>query len=140
MPQLFPHFESAFIDRLSRQFEKRCKAISYFGKLGFETKQPDDFDWLTIKFYSFGGHYLILQFVEDNRLSLFVRSSRRRDRGKILLALEDIILIDNSKLIVEAFESTARKVRDGAQPFELSTAPEEICDKWTGVRVSVSDG
>ena len=101
-----PVFKSKFLKKVSERIAARRKALKYFGELTWVTQQPDDFEWLTVKFAPFVGHYCIFQFVEDNRVSVFVRSKRRCDRGKVLLAIEDVTIANDSRSIVDAVEAT----------------------------------
>jgi hypothetical protein len=102
----FPTFKSRFLQKLSNRLATRAKALKYHGRLEWTTVQPDEFEWLSLTVHAFVGNYCIVQFVEDNRVSIYIRSSKRRDRGKILLAMEDIKLIDNAPAIVDAVEAT----------------------------------
>jgi hypothetical protein len=101
-----PTFNSAFLIHLSRRIEARRKAIKHKGNLTWETKQPDDFEWLSVYITPFTGDHCIFQFVEDNRVYIYVRSKRNANRGKILLEIEDITIIDNAHAIVDAIEVT----------------------------------
>lgn len=128
MQSNFPSFDSRFLNGVSRQFERRRKALSYVGELTVETEQPDYFEWLSINIKTFAGHYVIFQFVEDNRVDIYVRSSRRRDRGKVLFELRDVKLVDNSQAIVESCEKTAREAHDRNGLFEESEASGRIIE------------
>jgi hypothetical protein len=102
----FPFFKSTFLDNVCRQFEARSKALKHHGKLTFETQQPDEFEWLTVNFTPFVGHYLIFQFLKGNQACVCVRSRSRKNRGKVLGELRDLVLIDNARMIIEAIENT----------------------------------
>lgn len=102
----------------------------------WETTQPDQFEWLTVYFKAVVGHYLIFQFVEDNRVSVFVRSRARSNRGKLLLEIRDIKLVDNAQKIVGAVEATvvhSNELGWDDQP----TGRELILAAWSQVEARV---
>jgi hypothetical protein len=119
MSNALPNFHSAFLQHICRRVGARRKALRYHGTLTWETTQPDDFEWLSVYFAPLVGNYAIFQFSEDNRVSIYIRKSGRRLRGKVLLAIEDIRLVDNPKAIVGAMETTI------TQSWRLDTASEE---------------
>lgn len=127
-----PEFESAFLDQVCRQIEKRTKAWKKYGDYSWETLQPDDFEWLTLNFAPHVGNYVIIQFVEDNRVSLFIRSSRRHDRGKILFESVDNKVVNNAVAIVEAIETTIVNSTT-IESDSSSVSEEEITRAWNAV-------
>lgn len=133
-----PVFNSPFLKHISDRIGRRRKAIRRSGKLSWETKQPDDFEWLTVYVTPLVGDYCIFQFVEDNRVSIFVRSRRRANRGKILLAIEDIKVIDNAHEIVNAMETTIAE-SGMLQPGNLQEADNVIRAAWANVEVRVAN-
>lgn len=133
---MFPVFKSAFLNRLCRQLEARSKAIKHHGDLTWETKQPDEFEWLTVYVKPVVGHPSIFQFVEDNRACVFVRSRDRRNRGKILFQVRDVKLIDNAQMIVEAVEATITN-STGLRSEERATASNLIRAAWSNVEARV---
>ena len=123
---------------ISRRLAARRKALKHHGELKWETKQPDDFEWLTVNFTPLVGDYCIFQFVEDNRVCIFVRSQKRANRGKILLAIEDIKIVDNSGDIVDAMETTIAN-SGSLQSVSSSEAVVAIRAAWSKVEVRVVD-
>ena len=131
-----PTFDNNFLNRLCRQIEKRTKALKHHGSLRWETTQPDEFEWVTISFDALCGPWITFQFVEDNRVSIFLQSKGRKDRGKILLALEDIKVVDSAKLIVEAIEETIRRSTELLQNNEVELK-EKITKSWENLRIQI---
>lgn len=102
----FPEFRSKFLAGICAELEGRKKALNYRGNLSFYTDGLDDFEWITI-YYSFASWpYLEMRLVEDNRVSLFVRSSTRKERAKKLFSIEDVFVVNHPQRVVETFEWT----------------------------------
>jgi hypothetical protein len=76
------------------------------------------------------GPYIILQAIEDNRINLFIRSRKVRNRGKVLFEIKDILVSGNGPRLVDTFEWTI----DQAQGFKDGVPDPErvalIADKW----------
>lgn len=133
-----PTFKSPLLNNICRRLEARGKALKHQGKLTWETKQPDEFEWISVYFTPVVGHYVILQLVEDNRATVFVRCSGRKRRGKILLELKDINLISNADAIVEAFEATISQ-SISLSIDEESEAAELICEAWANTQIQITE-
>jgi hypothetical protein len=110
----FPMFASSFLNQICHELATRTKALRRHGKLIVETKQPDDFEWLALTFIPLIGDCCIFQFVEDCRASLFVRSRNKVNRGKVLVKIEDIRVINNGHAIIKAIETTIASACEGA--------------------------
>jgi hypothetical protein len=132
----FPTFKSPFLNHICQQLAARGKAIKHSADLKWETKQPDEFEWLTVNITPVVGHYTVFQFTEDNLGSLYVRSKSRADRGKILLQIKNINLIDNAAGIVEAIETTVNNSR-ALKTQQRSEANQEIRAAWSNVEMRV---
>lgn len=115
-----PVFGSPFLNHLSQRIAARRKSLKYHGKLNWETVQPDEFEWLSVDFTPLVGHYCVFQFVEDNRVSVYIESKKRVNRGAILLAIENITIVDNAHDIVDAMETTI--VESSRMPSDDSSA------------------
>jgi hypothetical protein len=135
----FPIFRSPFLNHICQHLAVRSKALQHQGKLTWETKQPDDFEWFTVYFTPVVGHYLIFQFAEDNWVCIYIRSRHQRNRGKILLEIEDIKIIDNASQIVEAIERTVSLSHNMMKPENLSEAAMMIRAAWARLEVRVFD-
>ena len=106
MNKSFPVFECAFLNGIAKAFSKRSRAITYSGTLTWDTDIGDIYEWITFT-YKFSDYPVIhLQPVEDQRLHLYIRSNKSRDRGKVLLAIEDLFVFATPELIVSTFENT----------------------------------
>ena len=95
-----PEYSSRFLNSVCRRLAARRKSLSHRGKLTWETEQPDEFEWLSVYFDPYSGNYCIFQFAESNHISIYVRSKRRKDRGKVLLAIEGMQVVDNADAII----------------------------------------
>ncbi len=133
-----PEFKSPFLNNVSRRLAARRKALSHQGRLTWETGQPDEEEWFAAYFTPIPGHYVICEFVEGNWVSVRVRSSRRRNRGKILFDLEDINVIDNAHMIVEAMETTIC-CSHGLDSEHRIRYAESIRAAWSKVEVRVAN-
>ena len=134
-----PVFESKFLNQLSNELAARRKALKYHGELSWETKQPDDFEWLTVNITPIVGNYCIFQFVEDNRVCIFVRSKNRSNRGKVLLAIENINVVDNAQEIMAAIMVTIKE-SNNLQSASTHEATRKIRDAWSRVKICVRKG
>ena len=125
-----PQFQSAFLNGICRSLGKRRRAICYSGALKLDVGLHEDFEWLSAHYSCFSLPCVIAQFVEGNRMSLFIRSNTRRNRGKILLAMENVFVVDNPELLVEAFEWTIGQ----SYSFKEGQPDPALCDtikrKW----------
>lgn len=132
-----PDFNSLFLNQLARALEARRKSLGHRGKLTWSTKQPDDFEWLTVNFAPLIGHYCIFQFVQDNRSYVYVRSRNRVNRGKLLFAMENFALVNNGAGIVEAMETTIADSGKLQSDFSHA-AVEAIRFAWARVQIRIA--
>jgi len=131
-----PTFESTFLNGICRRIEARGKALKHQGKLTWETKQPDDFEWISFYFEPILGHYIICQLSEDNRASIFIRDRSRARRGRVLLAIKETILFDNCIAVVSALETTIAQ----SKMFFIEKQPEaleRIRTTWSDLQVRI---
>jgi hypothetical protein len=108
-------FRDRFLNDLQKGFQRRRKAISHHGRLEFHQGVDEDFEWLTIVFSAPSSPSVILQLTEGNRVNLYVRSTVGRSRGRVLVRVEDLVMINSPTRIVDAFEwtlSAAHELRD----------------------------
>ena len=63
-------------------------------------------EWLTLTHRLTSRRTVVLQLSEKNWASLYVRSTHAWDRGRILLRLEGMRLVDRPEPIVAAYEKT----------------------------------
>jgi len=111
MRRHFPkHFRCHFLHNICESFRKRSKSLNYTGKLDWETDPNDNFEWITISYMSGINPIIILQFWEHNRANIYIRSNRRGDRGKLLICMKDLLIVDNAKLLVSIFEKTIANI------------------------------
>src|SRR5438552_2817327 len=103
---MFPCFRSVFLNHCCQAFTARNKALSHRGCFTYHSDPEDSFEWLTINYQPLVGPYVIFQIIEDHRVNLFLRSNRKHNRGKVLLAMENLTVVRNPSLLVEAFERT----------------------------------
>lgn len=133
--ELFPaDFRSPFLKNAGEAFRKRTKALGYSGILEWET-QEDDFEWLTITYRSRSVPTLILQLWEGNRASFFVRSNQSKGRGKVLIRLENLVLVDNGPRLVSVFEQTIQDLHGVVSSDD--EALDTIRQLWTRLRLGV---
>ena len=115
---------------------RRRKSFSHRGSVFFEADPDDDFEWLTVVYESPRRLVLVLQLMEGNRAHLFVRSNRARDRGKILVRMEDLYLVDNGTLLTEAVDATIDLVSLANSPKDVSSQATESI--WKGLLLRVA--
>lgn len=98
-------FGSPFLRNAAEAFRKRSKSLGKRNQFSWDT-EPDDFEWITFTLRSRVAPTLILQLSERNRASVFVRSQRNADRGKVFFRLEDLLLMDDGPRLVSVFEES----------------------------------
>jgi hypothetical protein len=124
-----------FLDGIAREFVRRRKAIRRGGELYIELlpQEPDDAErCLAVRFVPRGTQpALIVEALERNRLNLYLRRTWSARRGKMLLRIEDLRVVDNPRRIVEAFEWTlaATYRSDPLDGFDETVVPE-IEERW----------
>lgn len=123
-----PAFADPFLKNVVAGISRRRKAISHRGNLRISSDPNDTFEWITISCEAASRVAAVLQLWEKNRASLYLRSTKAKDRGKILARIEDMTLIDNGPWIVTAFERTisiAAGYTEGAE-LELDSTWDEV--------------
>lgn len=134
----FPtRFNSRFLRNVSAAFQRRSKAIRYHGSLTWESKEADEFEWITVSFDPILGPSIVLQLWEANGASLFVRSTNNQNRGKILLRMENLRLIDNAAKLVAVFETTIAELHGAVDKDATSMLP--VKRLWEALTLSVPE-
>jgi hypothetical protein len=129
----FPKFKDRFLDRAARQFERRRKALKHRGgTLDAEATIAPDGEALTVRFLLAGPRpSVILEMNAKNRLSLYLRSTWNRQRGKVLVRLDDVRVVDNPVRIVETFEWTLDAAWNLDAPDGIDeTVVAQILHRW----------
>ncbi|MDJ0523449.1 MAG: hypothetical protein QNJ90_15380 [Planctomycetota bacterium] len=108
MPASFPtEFRCSFLRSVAEAFLRRRKAIAHNRSFEWESADDDEGERLSLWII---GHAerptLALHLWDGNLARLFLRSCRSSERGKVLLRLDDMVLVDDAPAIVEAFEHT----------------------------------
>ncbi len=102
-------FRCRFLRDAAEAFVRRRKAIrkGTSGKFTWDSGEEGEHEWLSISIVGIHGNpTLALRLGEGHRASLFFRSGRASERGKVLLRIDDMLLVGNGPGIVEAFEET----------------------------------
>jgi hypothetical protein len=97
-----PEYRDTFLKNAAQALLKRRKAINFHGNLEFSYDFEDSFEWITVCYSSFNYPSLILQLVEGGKISFFVRSNRRMDRGRVLLKIENLRVVKSEPLLSSA--------------------------------------
>ena len=127
-------FRCPFLRNIGEAFLRRRKAISHSGKFEWESGEDDEGEWLSLWMMGHGRHpTLALHFWDGNLARLFIRSAGSADRGKVLLRIDDMVLVDDAPAIVAAFEHT----RLLAHFFHEDGKPDEIRETWLGLTRAV---
>jgi hypothetical protein len=111
-------------------FAKRRKALAHHGTLGFDSDPRDTFEWITIGIRPLVGPALILQLAEQNWVSLYLRSRRRENRGKVLLAIEGLTVADNAQSLVATVEWTMTMSLKYTDQTPNQVVSDEISARW----------
>src|SRR5262249_521210 len=133
-----PSFRSAFLQGCCEAFGLRSRSLKHRGSLTYTTDAAEVCEWITMKYLPLVGPYIILRIVADHRVSLYLRSRRNHTRGKILLAMEEVVGVGGGKKSVEVFEWTVEQAsgfHDGELHEDLATI---IKDEWNKVILRVA--
>jgi hypothetical protein len=136
-PDPFPSFRDRFLEGVARAVERRRKAISYHGGLTVTSGFEEGVEWLTLVRSSFDEPVLVVELFAGNRGYVCLRNNRPRRRGKVLVRLEGLRLVDNAKRFVTVFEWTAAaasRLEEGDPAIE-ATIGEKIAGRWHGLSV-----
>ena len=91
-----PEFRDPFLKAVAAAFRRRRKAIKYHGNVELSYDPTDTFEWLTINYWASNYPSLILQLIEGGWINFFARSQRGADRGKVLIRIEDLRIVNNA--------------------------------------------
>ena len=126
-----PEYTDQFLKKCSDSFKRRGKALRYRGRITFSYDPQDSFEWLTILYRASNSPAIMLQLVEGGKVSLYLRSTGSRDRGKVLLRLEGMRTVINPDVMLSVFEWTL------GVAYMLKgnncDALKEIEEKWQGL-------
>jgi hypothetical protein len=131
-----PEFRDPFLKAVVVAFRRRRKAIKYHGNLELSYDPTDTFEWLTINYWASNHPSLILQFIEGGWINFFARSQRGADRGKVLIRIEDLRIVNNAALIISTFEWTISKTYNECQD-DLSLW-KEIEEHWRKLSLRIA--
>lgn len=133
----FPGFKSSFLQDAYKAILKRRKAINHFGVGSIEllTDPDDSREWLSLCYNA--DPALEVEFIEDNRLNIFVRRNRRKQDGKVLLRLDDLRIVRAASRIVELIEYTIWTM-DELEGEETGEVKEKIEEKWRSACIGVA--
>ena len=93
---------------------------------------------MTVEYQLDGGPNVTFQAFEDQRIRLYVQTSKVRNRGKVILAMEEVRVIRNGPLVVEVFEWTIEQTygfRDGMPDSERDCL---VKAKWTTISLEIT--
>lgn len=134
----WPTYDDVFLQRVAQGFQRRRKAISHrCSALGYDTEVLDDGRhayWFWTESFP---RRITLQVVEGNRGHLFVQSTRAANRGKLLLRIDDMRLLDQPRKIVTAYESTMSEAHHTRTDFEA--ACQRITSEWRKLSLELVD-
>jgi hypothetical protein len=130
----FPHFHDVFLERASRGMAKRAKAMRRHGTLGWRSGTPGEPEWLEVDFSTPGAPSIRVELNVGHRAHLHIRSGQAENRGKVLLRLENLRLVDNPGLLVDTFEWTSETLRRGGPSPDVSQL-DAVGDKWSKISV-----
>ena len=135
MTSSFPtEFRCRFLRDVAQAFLKRRKAIAYGGNFEWEAGEGEEGERLSLWIMGHGDRPTLALHLWDGSLGrLFLRSPTSAERGKVLLRIDDMVLVDNGPGIVEAFEDTAALCHRFHQ--EDGTA-DEIRETWQGLMLT----
>jgi hypothetical protein len=97
---------------------------------------PGALEQLRILFATPGSPSIALELVPRNRAYVYVRSGLKEDRGRTLLRVENLRLIDNPALLVGTFEWTLEAVWQ----LGRSGDPALLCaieQRWRGISARI---
>ena len=129
-------FRDPFLKAVATAFRRRRKAIKYHGNVELSYDPTDTFEWLTINYWASNYPSLILQLIEGGRVNFFARSQRGADRGKVLIRIEDLRIVNNAALIISTFEWTITKTYNENQA-DLSLW-KEIEEHWRKLSLRIA--
>ena len=116
-------FTSRFLQDVHDQFLKRRKALSHRGTLRLERKPDADASGEKLLISLAFSDWPLISVAIDNKHqgTLSVLSQHRSNKGKTLVEVEDVVLVDDPHRIENAFEEVITntvELRDGRQDLE----------------------
>jgi hypothetical protein len=121
------NIQSPFLRKLHAQFEQRRRALTRHASLEVDAVTTDDRESLFVVYRCFNYPVIALNANADHRVTLSVLSNRRIDRGKQLLIVPDVVVVD-VEAVVRTFEWTAQRA---TQSINFSAAvAEDIRSRW----------
>ena len=142
MSVTFPTFRDRFLEGISRQFERRRKALAHrAGTLYVDSSTDAPDEELFIRYVSYApSPTIILEAFSGNRLSLYLRSSWNKKRGKILVRLDNERGVHNPQRVIDTFEWTISESRrmDRIDSFDEKLAAD-IATKWRALLLRAVD-
>jgi hypothetical protein len=100
----WPSFGDRFLDGVAAAFRRRRRALAYRTSPGELRLEPGAEGFQVTSTH--GARQLGAWFTTVNRASVYVRSVRVRDRGQVLLRLDDLRVVNQPRRIVETYERT----------------------------------
>ena len=96
-----------FIQTVECAFDRRRKAISYLSNLEILKDTEGECESLIVFHKPLGSRPSVeLQVFDDCRISIAIKSTRKKDRGKKLFSLNNNFVPGNEHRLVEGFEQT----------------------------------
>ena len=132
----WPRFADPFMTQVANGFAKRRKSLRNRGTFrAYGPTDDDPMEWLTLTHELTSRRVVVLQLAEKNRASLYVRSTKGENRGKVLLRIEDMRLMNKPSAIVAAYEKTLSEAGH-SEAAELRAAIER---HWKPIWIQVVD-
>ena len=130
-----PKCTDPFLDACATVFHRRGKSIRYLGALEFVYPVNEAREWFTAVWCFADYPTVKLQVLQGARLNLYLISVRVKDRGRVILRLEDIRALPNAEAIVRAFKETLLGGSQDDSPGHV----ERVRRKWDAVTISAVD-
>jgi len=127
-------FESAFLVSLVEELGRKSKTLKHSSNLILEKDNIEGKELLTVKYQL--SNYCIYEFFDDQCSNICIRSSARKDRGKYLLLLSEIYLLDRPMNIVESIAETSWLARNLSKPDQQLEAKSAIEALWKDIAFS----
>lgn len=124
-------FRVEFLRAIGLAVEKQRKSLRNRGKLTMERNADGEPpEWLRIVFRRASGPFVIVELLENRRGNVYGRSNRKPDRGKVLLRLEQVALLNKPQEVVDV---AVRTCTDAAYSAESS---ERVLEHWKSVSLN----
>jgi len=121
-------------------FDRRRKALTYWGNIEVEVVDRAEYEWVRIAQTPAGSRPRHMLDVSDSFIATyFVISSSRATGGRTLMAVREMQLVHNPKRIVEVYKKCIESMHSAA-PGEVSLElKDEIRKLWSTVSISISN-